>query len=525
MRIGRRGIPNVVLLFVFCPGLFRAAHSIPAVPIAFTSTRTWRRTWRIRTGASSETDCDTNDITCTSDDECDQSTRQARIIGPISAAIATFLPSNATPAANAEAVSPSYAPKIAADGTYQSSLSQYFPSSLTVSTLTDKVAATLVQHHFTNSNLEFLTSLCSDEDNEAPKTLVNELRSKLGGDLLDPTRRLGALGGLPLYAKSSLDFVLNRDYQVESKRNKILIIYGPHVGISASDGTIGKKGTGACGSVLGAYSEIRQKMELERLAAEGKISPPQDDVLSLVDTPGPRRDTLREVQQNYIIQALQNRLTAAELTNPNQNAGVRRVMETIYGTIDELFRTELDASMKRNAPLDKDLEIILLGGIIIRGEVKGSEDLFQPFAFDSITVNNGEMYKIRTEDLLPTLLIEEEKDLRRLEKEASRLEEEAELLRLEAEGAGKTRLEPRHRAALESATPTERSVSIMQDKMDILFAINFEDCAFQYFITFISFVLFFFECMCVECATWICGSLAFCFVNRRHCGSNFNFGG
>ena len=69
------------------------------------------------------------------------------------------------------------------------------------------------------------------------------------------------------------------------------------------------------------------------------------------------------------------------------------------------------------------------------------------------------------------------------------------------------------------------AVSIMQDKMDILFAINFEDCAFQYFITFISFVLFFFECMCVECATWICGSLAFCFVNRRHCGSNFNFGG
>lgn len=518
MRIaGRRGIPYVVLLFVFCPVLFRAAHSIPAVPIAFTSTRTWRRTWRIRTGASSETDCDTNDITCTSDDECDQSTRQARIIGPISAAIAPFLPSNATPAANAEAVSPSYVPKIAADGTYQSSLSQYFPSSLPVSTLTDKVAATLVQHHFTNSNLEFLTSLCSDEDNETPKTLVNELRSKLGGDLLDPTRRLGALGGLPLYAKSSLDFVLNRDYQVESKRNKILIVYGPHVGISASDGTIGKKGTGACGSVLGAYSEIRQKMELERLAAEGKISPPQDDVLSLVNTPGPRRDTLREVQQNYIIQALQNRLTAVELTNPNQNAGVRRVMETIYGTIDELLRTELDASMKRNAPLDKDLEIILLGGIIIRGEVKGSEDLFQPFAFDSITVN-------RTEDLLPTLLVEEEKDLRRLEKEASRLEEEAELLRLEAEGVGKTRLEPRNRAALESATPTEGSVSIMQDNMAILFAINFEDCAFQYFI-FFSFVLFFFECICVECAAWICGSLAFRFVNRRHCGSNFNFGG
>jgi len=39
------------------------------------------------------------------------------------------------------------------------------------------------------------------------------------------------------------------------------------------------------------------------------------------------------------------------------------------------------------------------------------------------------------------------------------------------------------------------AVSIMQDKMDILFAINFEDGAFQYFITFFSFVLFFFECI------------------------------
>lgn len=249
-----------------------------------------------------------------------------------------------------------------------------------------------------------------------------------------------------------------------------MVVYGPHVGIGGSDGMIGKRGTGSCGSLLGAYSEILQKMELERLAAEGKISSPRskknggddDDVLSLVDTPGPRKDTLRDVQQEYIMQELQKRLSAADLNNPDQNAGVMRVLDTMFGTIDELLRTELEAAIKRGAPswdkeIERSVEIILLGGIIIRGEVKGSEDLFKPLAFDSITISKDGSSKVETSNLLPILLgtttkmdksfttstsaSKEEEELKRLEEEASRLEQEAEALRLEAEEAERMRLE------------------------------------------------------------------------------------
>jgi len=394
-------------------------------------------------------------------DECDQSTRHARIVGPVSAAMAvltTALPSFAIPTASEGATASSSlhvsAMPAAVEGTYESSLAAFFPSSLPVSTLSEKVLAILRQRQFTSSNMELLTSLCSDENNEAPNTLVSEIRSKMG-EGLGPTRRLGALAGLPVYAKSSLDLVLNRDNL--TKRTKILIVYGPHVGIGSSDGIVGKKGSGACGSVLGAYTEILQKRELERLAAEGKISTPRsrnsdadDDVLSLVDTPGPRRDTLREVQQDYIVQELQKRLTAEDFANPDQNVAVGRVMDAIYIMIDDLLRTELDAAIKRNALWDKEiegsLEIIFLGGIIVRGEIKGSEDLFKPLAFDSIAMNYNQASKIERSNLLPMLLDTTKKS-------------EGSLMRLESQFTPKTSTKDLNTSSMESVAPSKGSVS------------------------------------------------------------------
>lgn len=417
---------------------------------------------------------DSNDATFAGDDECDMSTRQARIVGPIAAAmtaLSTSLPSFATSIAS-EAATAASLPNIATESSYKSSLAVFFPSSIPVSSLSEKVVTALAQLGVSSSNLDLLTSLCSDENNEAPNTLVNELRRKLGGGL-GHTRRIGALAGLPLYAKSSLDLCLNRDNL--AKRTKILIVYGPHVGIGGSDGIVGKRGTGSCGSVLGAYTEMLQKMELEKLSAEGKISSPRskkdggdDDVLSLIDTPGSRVDTMREVQQEYIMQELKKRLAAEDLNNPDQNAAVRRVMETIYRTIDELLRAELDSAIKRNIPSIKDIEggveIILLGGIMIRGEVQGSEDLFKPLAFDSITLsNNGPS---RVTNLLPTLLdtttkpvgtSQEERDLKRLEEEALRLEQEAEALRLEAEEAERIRFEYEKTQKQQSALNDEKA--------------------------------------------------------------------
>ena len=454
-----------------------------------------RRTQALHEGTGAN-DC-SNPAAYAGDDECDVSTRQARIVGPIAAAMSalltTSLPSSASEAATAAAS----LPNIAAESSYESSLAAFFPSSIPVSSLSEKVVSTLAQHGFSSSNLELLTSLCSDEDNEAPNTLVSELRRKLGGGL-GPTRRLGALAGLPLYAKSSLDLCFNRDNLAQ--RTKILIVYGPHVGIGGSDGMVGRRGTGSCGSVLGVYSEMLQQMELERLRAEGKISSPRpsknggdDDVLSLVDTPGgPRMDTMREVQQDYIMQELQKRLTTTDLNNPDQNAGVQRVMETTYAMIDELLRTELDSAINRNFPSIKDLEggveIILLGGIIIRGEDKGSEDLFKPLAFDLIKMSNDGTSKV-TSNLLPIRL--EEETLRLEQEEALRLEaEEAERVRFEYEETQKQQLAPATKikvleeSAMGPAARSEGSVSRRNFSVDC-----FARCKIaNYFNSFIWFV-------------------------------------
>ena len=266
-----------------------------------------------------------------------------------------------------------------------------------------------------------LSSLCSDEDNDSEGTILGEIRRQLapnssGRDVV----KLGALAGLPLYATSAFDSVLER---TAGSSSKILIVYGPHIGIG-SDGIVGKKGTGACGTALGAYRVVAEERAAERIAEEKRRRGEEDvtssgtkgadgddeekpfDVLSLVTTPGPQKDTLREVQEDYIIDELRKRLSENDMDNPDQNAVVLKVIETMYVMINELLSKELDSALKRDGIWERGVgvEIVMLGGIIIRGSGAGSEDLFEPLAFTSTKAGpSWDPYKVKKENIFPQL--------------------------------------------------------------------------------------------------------------------------
>ena len=189
---------------------------------------------------------------------------------------------------------------------------------------------------------------------------------------------------------------------------------------------VGKRDTGACGTVLGAYRLVVQRREAQRLAEKGgggggggsKAAGGGGDVLSLVDNPldpGRGGDSLREVQEDFIVAELTRRLTDRDIDDPDLNQVVRRVFEVTYDLIAELLQQEVKDAILRSGlwdagsgRADDGVELALLGGIVVRGE-KGlaggaggyGEDYFKPF---SLTVmRQGSDRKVQTKDLLPLL--------------------------------------------------------------------------------------------------------------------------
>jgi len=363
--------------------------------------------------------------------EHDPSARKARIVAPLSAlslalgAAATATTISPSSAYAADDINGSNLAALLSANKYLSSVSKYFASSLPVSLISDRVVSVLQSRGYTSTNTALLSSLCSDEDNDAEGTILGEIRRKLvpGGSGSDVVK-LGALAGLPLYATSAFDTVLGQRTEGGSgssssrRGKKIFIVYGPHIGIGA-DGSVGKKGTGACGTALGAYSVVAEEQEAGRKedgsSTGNKRETDSDDqggnkpfdVLSLVTTPGPQKDTLREVQEDYVIDELRKRLSEDDMANPDQNSVVRVVMETMYGMINELVTKELDSAVARVGLWegeDDDFEIVMLGGIIVRGSGGGSEDLFEPLAFTSLQPRSPtNRYKAKKENLLPML--------------------------------------------------------------------------------------------------------------------------
>mmetsp|Transcript_7959 Transcript_7959/g.16864 ORF Transcript_7959/g.16864 Transcript_7959/m.16864 type:complete len:377 (-) Transcript_7959:117-1247(-) len=291
--------------------------------------------------------------------------REARIVAPASAALAT--------------VSLGRKAAIALDGTgsFDSSVKEYFPGALPNSQSSSRVLATLKKRGYTLDSSLFGASICSDEINSHAGSLCAQLQKGLtnnqGGMF-----NLGGLGGLPFVGKSGFGAFFSH-CPVDGK---IVILFGPHVGVSQS-GVVGKvervgmtKPSTACGAGIGAYKAI-----LAARANPNAEIPPSDGTM--------------DNQEEWIVSQLNSKLTADDIGSGMIGSGFignSKMATVTYKTYDlvwDLLQTGLDISVTKPEFWEKVSEVTLLGGIIInQGHFQSAmkakmEDYFQPFVFQS----------------------------------------------------------------------------------------------------------------------------------------------
>lgn len=316
---------------------------------------------------------------CLTPEFFNMSPREARIETPLKAVMASSVLTSLSPAAAS-----------AGGKTFQTSLNQYFPLSSSTSEMIQKVVTTLGQRGFNRSNTLFGSSVCPDEINSKPsKSLAAQFQSVLTDQ--NGVFTLGGLGGIPFVGISGMGAFLSHT----PTNGKVVIMYGPHVGIS-DDGQVGKverlgkeKLSGSCGAGLGAYKAIYAERKAQAEAeAEGKAPAPGPALAPA------KKQSVMDNQEDYIIRKLKPRLTTPTALSVSQAAMPAFVTYQMFDLVKELLMEEMKSHWSGNTAWDAIDEIVLLGGIVInRGQFSGSietrEDFYQPLVFDSYTRPSG----------------------------------------------------------------------------------------------------------------------------------------
>ena len=306
--------------------------------------------------------------------------REARIVAPTSAAFATIsLGSTAAIAAEG------------GTGSFESSIREYFPGAMPNSAISGRVLAALKKRNYTPDSTLFGASICSDEINSTPDSIAASMQKGLSnsrGGMFN----LGGLGGLPFVGKSGFGAFFSH-CPVDGK---IVILYGPHVGISQT-GVVGKvervgmsKPSTACGAGIGAYKALMS----EKNGGAG------------FSLDGVNMDN----QEEWIVKELSGKFRDDEYSSTIGNGfmGNSKMAMVTYKTYDlvwDLMKKGLDISVTNPEFWEKVTEVTLLGGIIInQGHYKGSqkaliEDYFQPFSFQSWRAQDDGELSLVKEDL------------------------------------------------------------------------------------------------------------------------------
>jgi len=283
--------------------------------------------------------------------------RTARIVSPISAVLAAFLGPNVA-----------FAAKVSGDA-FDVSLKRYFPGSLQSSVITLRVLSALRKRNYRQYNVIFAASLCPDEINNSPQSLVRDLANVFVDTKSVGIYNLGGQGGIPF--AGTLGFSNFVSHCPEN--GKLLILFGPHVGISEG-GQVGKverigqtDATPSCAAVVDAYNGIKSKKK----AVDSGI----------------------DLEGDYIISRLQKQIGDQVSVELQKGGGqvdaflATQMFEIIY----ELLQSQVDTVKASDGFWSKISEITLLGGIVInRGHgsgTSGGEDFFQPLLMKTLSAN------------------------------------------------------------------------------------------------------------------------------------------
>lgn len=261
-----------------------------------------------------------------------------------------------------------------------------FPTALLSNDMDEAIAKTLYRRGFTPQNTIFAHSVCSDEVNNAPEQLVPLMVSRWQEGF-----SLGGLAGVPFAGKSGFQAYLHHVPDC----GKLLIIFGPHVGVDAM-GKIGAlqrdgqvKVSSACGAAVGAYKALQSKKGSQAPEMQEEADPESFDP-----------------QLESIVKMLQPRLDGIEKSiDP-----ITFVTYQIYAIIRDKI---CDCVLQTPDVWDYANEIALVGGIMINRRSGG--DFFQPLSFETRTkdengVKRTDLYEEafgQRANLLPVLGSEE----------------------------------------------------------------------------------------------------------------------
>lgn len=223
------------------------------------------------------------------------------------------------------------------------SVDLHFPNSIPGSALTSRVNSVLKSINVTPENSILGTSICSDEINSEDGDMADQFKTYYG-----QVFSMGGIGGAPFVGKTGFNAFA---HHVPDGGN-VLILYGPHIGVSSS-GELGKyhrcgqkRESCACGALTAALDQIQRGQH------------------------GLEYFDCHDVQQSWLRDKLapyQEEILAA----PNSSAALaRRAYHIITESIDQVVNTDFGSG-----------KLILLGGIQIN-MFEPHDDHFLPLRFE-----------------------------------------------------------------------------------------------------------------------------------------------
>merc|ERR1712217_342392 len=161
-------------------------------------------------------------------------------------------------------------------------LDLHFPGALPGPEVHNRLLEVLGDYGFKPENTILGTSICSDEINTVNGTMVDLMKQYWGTNF-----PLGGIGGAPYVGKTGF-FAFS--HHVPDNGN-VLVVYGPHVGITAS-GEVGKclrvgqnKESTACGACVAAYQQSLaggvdpdMSLDMQQSWLRGQIAPHLDRI-------------------------------------------------------------------------------------------------------------------------------------------------------------------------------------------------------------------------------------------------------
>ena len=326
----------------------------------------------------------------------DASTRNVRILSPVSAAAAIF----ASPLlAIADDNNAAKAPATYVTRSFETSREKYFPLSLPNSVTSRRILTTLsslgyLPNQYGTSNTLLGSTFCTAGSSKSDRlSLLGQIELGLGkarfGSTTTATVPLNGVGGVPITARNGAN-TIQSFFSQSPQGGKVVIVYGPQIDISSAgylSGSdqygIGRSGIGRCGASAAVLNELRSKGGPGFNRARGNTSDEYSVEWSV--------KSLVTGQEDYILAKLSENLIEAnvDLNSSDQNYLLAEVTKKLYNLVSDTLIAEVDACFTQKGFWNDIQEVVLLGGIVINRDVESSgssagENYFKPVTFQCI---------------------------------------------------------------------------------------------------------------------------------------------